>query len=626
MADQNLVSEDLIKYQYTPLKTPRSIRLVFLHPDDSYKSPLRINFYDTSLDADVQYLAVSYTWATEKGDCSLSRSVECGSSDQYIKITQNCDAGLRRIRAQSGSQGNILWVDAICINQNNIEEKNIQVPLMRQIFLKAQKVALWIGEASSILDPETTRPITDLGIEFINEFAQEILDRKQAGQSLKEGKCYQAVLKEMQVIRHGGVYSAPVEGLWEILHREWWKRAWVVQEVAIARLPVLMCGECMVSFDTVETVIGALAKDLPDLSPEEHESNAEFITTAFTYFVMRDYAKRVDLQPKVDFPTTNILPGHRAFHILMNTQNVRSSDPRDKVYGILGFFGDPKSDPENILPLPDYNKPTAEVYADVTRAIIISTKSLNVMSHCYGKIRANPGLPSWAKSWDHTPLSGFSEDTSNASNDLPVVYEDCGDSFSLKLKGKRFDVITDIAPFPDSGTFEYNDLEVVRLWHQWVEFFFSRKSYPTGEEMQNVLLQTLCWSSNIIQKRLTPGEYREGFSALLQVLTSSEIIKKRVEDLFSNNLTEPYCQRAKRVTLGRLLSRTSKSYLAFVPFSTLPGDQVVIFSGGRVPFVLRSTDNMFQLLGPCYIHGIMDGEAFPKDKRQCEDLEWFTLH
>jgi hypothetical protein len=53
-------------------------------------------------------------------------------------------------------------------------------------------------------------------------------------------------------------------------------------------------------------------------------------------------------------------------------------------------------------------------------------------------------------------------------------------------------------------------------------------------------------------------------------------------------------------------------------------DQIVVPSGGKLPFVLRAMGSTSKIIGPCYVHGIMDGEAFPKEEA-AEDLEWFTL-
>lgn len=119
------ISLSQAEYKYAPLRGLHSIRLLTLHNAVSYETPIRISLREASLDASVNFAALSYTWATEDGDCSLSKHVECDGS--IIKTTANCDAALRRIRQVKISLD--IWVDAICINQSSNEERSLQIPL-----------------------------------------------------------------------------------------------------------------------------------------------------------------------------------------------------------------------------------------------------------------------------------------------------------------------------------------------------------------------------------------------------------------------------------------------------------------------------------------------------------------
>ena len=179
------------EYNYAPLQGLHSVRLLTLHPAASYGTPIHISLREVSLDVSVEFAALSYTWTTEGGDCSLSKQVECDGA--IIKITANCEAALRRIRQVEKSFD--FWIDAICINQSDDDEKSLQVPQMRQIYKKALWVALWIGEASCTLDEETSRPITDLGMEFLHNFAIELQGSKDSGQNPRDGTLYQEVVR-----------------------------------------------------------------------------------------------------------------------------------------------------------------------------------------------------------------------------------------------------------------------------------------------------------------------------------------------------------------------------------------------------------------------------------------------
>lgn len=69
------------------------------------------------------------------------------------------------------------------------------------------------------------------------------------------------------------------------------------------------------------------------------------------------------------------------------------------------------------------------------------------------------------------------------------------------------------------------------------------------------------------------------------------------------------------VSSGRRLAWTDKGYLALIPAVSAPGDVIALLRGGRVPFVLRAGESGWRLVGPCYVYGIMEGEAFDEDLR-----------
>jgi len=145
---------------------------------------------------------------------------------------------------------------------------------------------------------------------------------------------------------------------------------------------------------------------------------------------------------------------------------------------------------------------------------------------------------------------------------------------------------------------EYNDLECTRLWRQWTDFAFSLQSYPTGESIADVLLHTLCWGNNTALKRLALGEYRKNFEAWLKILQSSNPLEAVAKDLYEDEMAYSYTHRAEFLIWGRFLSTTVNSHLALVPISASADDQIVVLSGGKIPFVLRATGNTFKIIGP----------------------------
>ena len=131
-------------YRYEPLDSDKSsIRLIELLPG-RWDEPIQCNLERSSLDVFPQYEALSYMW----GDVLATTNIFlCGRT---VRITKNLELALRYLRRVDSSR--ILWIDALCIDQTNITEKNQQVPEMWRIFSRAEKVIAWLGESDEHSD------------------------------------------------------------------------------------------------------------------------------------------------------------------------------------------------------------------------------------------------------------------------------------------------------------------------------------------------------------------------------------------------------------------------------------------------------------------------------------------
>ena len=175
------------------------IRLLTLHPGIP-ESPLVCQLSTTSLSTAPKYSALSYVW----GSPDKSKRINI---DGYVHpVTENLESALRRIRDKS--QQLLLWIDAVCINQADVEERNGQVRMMGDIYSSAASVLLWIGEA----DNESNDAFDSMP--FIA----------------------QVQLNE-QVWVDTGDFLANVDD------RPWFNRVWTLQEMVLAkRDPIMVCG------------------------------------------------------------------------------------------------------------------------------------------------------------------------------------------------------------------------------------------------------------------------------------------------------------------------------------------------------------------------------------------------
>jgi hypothetical protein len=133
-------------YEYTSLRRDQNdFRLVVLLAG-ARSDPICCRIITADLDAPPEYIAISYTWATEDGDASMSREifVEVPSDRRTIRVTSNCEATLRQMRGVNSER--TIWMDSLSINQMDVHERNQQVRLMDQIYQNAASVEICIQD------------------------------------------------------------------------------------------------------------------------------------------------------------------------------------------------------------------------------------------------------------------------------------------------------------------------------------------------------------------------------------------------------------------------------------------------------------------------------------------------
>jgi hypothetical protein len=168
---------------------PDSIRLLRLMPHENDRSRIQCELFGYTLQDSGKgshlYEALSYTWGGSDKSCSVS------IGRQNLPVTENLYKAL--LQLQDRSLERILWIDALCIDQENLEERGQQVQLMSKIYSKAARVLIWLGE---------TAHESDKALETIRIIAED-----NSTNSLNDTATQQAVLA--------------------LLERSWFQRIWV---------------------------------------------------------------------------------------------------------------------------------------------------------------------------------------------------------------------------------------------------------------------------------------------------------------------------------------------------------------------------------------------------------------
>jgi hypothetical protein len=634
-----LAVQEACDYKYATLQHPDSIRLLVLMPGEM-DSPIQTYLAEFRLQENPPYEAVSYTWANEDGDCSVSSQIRCDNARLWV--TKNCELALRYLRETDSER--ILWVDAICINQKDVNERGHQVGIMRDVYSKAARVLIWLGEESKDRGPPSshsgdsisssspeivsgppssadsscgeisgheerrddygeTISVSEIFLDYLQKMAAEIIQILKTGQDSTSSSLYQELISQ---IYEGWMADAPGAGseLWrgftDIVNRRWWTRVWVVQEVVAAKSAFLICSKKCTNYHDFFRFYRLVRGD--------YTQNASGVWNSLglaydhLYAVRRALrADRASEQPKA------------FLRVAYSARDLIASNPRDNIFGILGLSDKFKT----LVPTPDYNKTTTEIFTDVAISLLNLTKSLSTLEHSTSN---TPVInhPSWVPYWSNPPVLYFSLYTAYcASKTSEAVFTISSDSRELRVKGKVFDVIEKLQ-LADPGAYargssfpKTNDGYRISC-----ATGFSLTTYPTGESVEEALWRSLCWGLGFQGNYPAPDEVVDSFREWYRILTSFNTPEAVKEELAKTSFLEIIFSRSPICT-------TASGYLAAVPCTSEVGDCIALLAGGRVPFVLRPIGGHYSFIGPCYVHGIMKGEAFPEN---LEELQWFSIH
>lgn len=199
---------------YEPLSAEGAFRFVILHPSENIEQPLVCSLFQHALSPAFEYTALSYEWGAPKLSAKTGlRATEFirlgaprSSSQNFItvngirlEVNPNLFDALLHLRScMATSIGSVLWVDSLCINQQEVVERGHQVAQMDRIYSQAQQVICWLGLATK------------------------------------------------------DTYSIPYYACADIMQRSYWYRVWIIQEFVLARRVVFLCGERSFSIDEIQ--------------------------------------------------------------------------------------------------------------------------------------------------------------------------------------------------------------------------------------------------------------------------------------------------------------------------------------------------------------------------------------
>ena len=323
---------------------------------------LSVRLSVANLDDTPRYTALSYTWgpataqeASVEGITNRpSKTINCNGHP--ILITQNLYHFLRRASEDETLSANSLWIDNLCIDQSNEGERTNQVKLMSRIYHSAEQLFIWLGEE----DRDTAnsfnlmRCLAHLGDDDLKRVTPASIATPTTISLLSP---YGAAEHWQSVRRF-------------FANREYFQRIWIVQEVMLATRRTALCGRYSIDWNDIVKVSHLLT------------------VTAWTRWLcpigaLANSHHNVPNLIEANKRTRESNSGVLLLYSLIRTRRFKSSDPRDKVYALLGLLGDTVHNKPRLDPV--YGRRTvAETYTLATIQILEDSDDLLVLAHADG--------------------------------------------------------------------------------------------------------------------------------------------------------------------------------------------------------------------------------------------------
>ncbi|RSL60743.1 hypothetical protein CEP54_006564 [Fusarium duplospermum] len=678
-------------YDSCPLEKDH-LRLLFLKPSEDRNDLIIVELQAFPIDElvakpdDYQFTALSYNWGDGEEDEEIfvdmtpdnQPAVKMKGLDDMatawkrnmkaIWVKPNLHAFLKEFRDPEREVA--LWVDRVCINQANTEEKADQVSKMGIIYSTAANVAIWLG-------PPDKEGKSDRAMDFIGSMLKQDVQQK--------------LMDENAQHEHAKQWS----DLLSLMRFRWFSRRWIIQELALAKVAEVRCGSKRVNWKDFSDAISIFElhfdiilntiKNRPDL-----EQSLDGIKD------MKPFGARILVDVlsnmfKRDANGAIYTPRQGLESLISSLSTFETSDPRDTIYTLLNLaketFNLPSEDAvrkerrlkrneANPPPSPNYKQNLLDVYTTFMKWCIKESNSLDILCRHWAlpEVKTKPDnfypelveLPSWITTVRKSAYGLQQEGFGGRKT---------GDSFVGSPESRCYNASLNLAPNIQWGRDQ--GVPPTKPTHTGLTRTATsrRVPLPSGKTVPRIPRPQQGLSRTLTVKGFYLGEVKERYpmpegiitkevlKALGHESTSSEL--DRVPDSVwrtlvadrgpdgkappawyhracmmclvsdtgvgnintdeilqhkdTTKMQADYLKRVRAVCWNRALIECGddddgNKLLGIAPWEAKPGDLVCILYGCSVPCILRQTmygsgSDFYQLIGEAFVLGQMDGEA-----------------
>ncbi len=590
---QRQTPQNCFRYRHPP--TAGWFRLLILEPssDPQYRISCRLSH--APIRGVQNYEALSYTCGTDTAVAPIL------IDDLVALVRYNLFQALKHLR--SSTEQRVLWIDALCIDQSNIDERESQVSQMTQIYSNARGVVVWLQESDEY---------TDSAMDCLAEITPQAKLLEENATSPQ--KLYNVWVDLFSSLHARSDSDKVFLGLCILLRAPWWSRVWTLQEIVLAREATIQVGHKNISWECLEIASKLCTAHQVHTHLQRPAEWSAGYKTLHSYLpsllVKADTIRNMRQQER-----KNKRPLSQMVELSLSRH---ASDPRDKIYGVLGLV-------ENgCKPSISYQANCVEVYKLAFKTILESFRDLRVYNFLQEMgSRKTEGLPSWIPDFAGLTetrgksisfVGGESENDMVASVAKGLLYYAASlvkgrltrrrikfsdnDSF-LNIKGIPIDIVRAV------GSQAPEKSKNGRAFDSVISEWSSIPDCKSSEYVAGGSYEEAFWRAALLDCKVIG--YHKGIS-----LRHNPRNRGRRLDRPDNSIPPPDQVSRRRLMeamdrqidisesmqKSRSFFTTEKGYMGMTLPTSRTGDLVCVLFGGEVPYVLRPIrDGTYKMIG-----------------------------
>lgn len=579
-------------------------------------------------EAACKYDALSYCWGSQ----DRTRPIICDSA--FFNVTPNLESALRRLRAPDVARN--IWIDQLCIDHDNLREKEQQIGLMTGIFRQSRKLLIWLGD-----DGDDSRKVHKLIDRLLRLDPNASHGMKDSNNDPSQQMRHSIALDQLKSHGVPGIKDVGWQELRSFLSRPWFSRIWTIQEAAVATDRDFLWGkEGLLSWKGMVSIISSIREHLPR-------------TLLGSDIIFRGLPADSVYSIGAVMQTLENSTQHDLFNLALTYKTYGATKPQDKLYALLNLSNSPQAVDYGHSSETTFHKMAYQNISQIYQEISRRPEDLSQQQwHPYPGISQGPhlrmvalicaagianqqlSLPSWVPDWtvDLFPAPIWTRKTCYRDRKSTDTFNSLG-APPTNLSLERSTIVN-----PNLAEMQWvtdsNDLRCSAYLPDTLQIkglicdVVSRRGFAKvdigkpleHEEQQKALMEWLLEADDMadlgIETSHSGGADAELFRRTLlfdeSLLQSTEIERPELlkalrftkSSRFTSNMTRKlqpwdYPQAIQNIP-GRTFFVTQGGRMGLAPHTTHMYDKICVLPGFEVPLVLRPEGNEFRLVGECY--------------------------